>query len=227
MREIAKADMNKLSELKEAMKATILESKTISSELVKVNAKKGKKNTKDALFSLIDSINPDTNINEFTKEFLKDTTFTSRTGIVNTFLIDSQEVGSNKAAHPLKVALKEIGYSKVDFLKEYGDKSFLTDEMIESNAGGFVVGGFEVELKDAKTMAKEIAELQSKGIEHPLFNGKMGGTNHFALDGIYKVNENFASFAVPESNITMDNASRDVLVRENYKEDRFYNAKFN
>lgn len=225
MRELAKADMSKLAELKEAMKATILESKTISNELVKVNAKKGKKNTKDALFSLIDSVNPDTDINEFTKEFLKDTTFTSRTGIVNAFLIDSQEVGSNKAAHPLKVALKEIGYSKVDFLKEYGDKSFLTDEMIESNEGGFVVGGFEVDLKDAKTMAKEIAELQSKGIEHPLFNGKLGGTNHFALDGVYKVNENFASFAVPESNIVMDNASRDALVRQTYKEDKFYGAK--
>lgn len=225
MRDIAKSTPDKLSGLKEAMKATILSSKTISSELKREDSKTGKRNTEAALFKLIDSINENTDINEFTKEFLKDTTFTSRTGIINTFLIDSTDVGSNKAAHPLKVALKDLGYSKVDFLKEYGDKSFLTDKMIESNAGGFVVGGFEVDLKDAKTMAKEIAELQGKGIEHPLFNGKMGGTNHFVLDGIYGVNENFASFAVPESNIEMDNDSRDALVRENYKDDKFYNSK--
>jgi hypothetical protein len=225
MRDIAKLTPDKLSELKEAMKATILSSKTISSELKREDSKTGKRNTEAALFKLIDSIEENTDVNEFTKEFLKDTTFTSRTGIINTFLIDSTDVGSNKAAHPLKVALKDSGYSKVDFLKEYGDKSFLTDEMIESNAGGFVVGGFEVDLKDSKTMAKEIAELQGKGIEHPLFNGKMGGVNHFALDGIYGVNENFASFAVPESNIEMDNATRDRLVRENYKEDKFYSAK--
>jgi hypothetical protein len=226
MREIAQKDTTQLEQLKVSMKEAILNSAEISEELRKVDAKKGKRNTEKALFKLIDSINKDTNIEEFTKEFLADTTFKSRTGIINMFLIDSQNVGSNVAAHPLKVALKEIGYTKVDFLNEYGDKSFLTKEMIESNAGGFVVGGFEIDIKSGKDMAEQISELQSKGIAHPLFNGKLGGTNHFALDGIYDVNENFAEFAKPESEITLPNEERDALVRDFYKEDKFYEAKY-
>jgi hypothetical protein len=226
MREIAQKDATQLEQLKISMKEAILNSAEISEELQKVDAKKGKRNTEKALFKLIDSINKDTNIEEFTKEFLADTTFKSRTGIINMFLIDSQNVGSNVAAHPLKVALKEIGYTKVDFLNEYGDKSFLTKEMIESNAGGFVVGGFEIDIKSGKDMAEQISELQSKGIAHPLFNGKLGGTNHFALDGIYDVNENFAEFAKPESEITLPNEERDALVRDFYKEDKFYEAKY-
>jgi len=226
MREIAQKDATQLEQLKISMKEAILNSAEISEELQKVDAKKGKRNTEKALFKLIDSINKDTNIEEFTKEFLADTTFKSRTGIINMFLIDSQNVGSNVAAHPLKVALKEIGYTKVDFLNEYGDKSFLTKEMIESNAGGFVVGGFEIDIKSGKDMAEQISELQSKGITHPLFNGKLGGTNHFALDGIYDVNENFAEFAKPESEITLPNEERDALVRDFYKEDKFYEAKY-
>lgn len=225
MRQIAQNDPAKLESLKQSMKDTILTNKKISDELEREDSKTGKRNTEAALFKLIDSINKDTDINQFTQEFLKDTTFTSRTGILNTFLIDSLDTNSNVAAHPLKVALKENGYSKVDFLKEYGDKSFLTDKMIESNAGGFVVGGFEIDIKDAKSMASSISELQSKGIEHPLFNGKMGGTNHFALDGIYDVNDNFAAFAVPESEIKMSNEQRDELVRENYTDDKFYLKK--
>lgn len=226
MREIAQKDATQLEQLKVSMKEAILNSAEISEELQKVDAKKGKRNTEKALFKLIDSINKDTNIEEFTKEFLADTTFKSRTGIINMFLIDSQNIGSNVAAHPLKVALKEIGYTKVDFLNEYGDKSFLTKEMIESNAGGFVVGGFEIDIKSGKDMAAQISELQSKGITHPLFNGKLGGTNHFALDGIYDVNENFAEFAKPESEITLPNEERDALVRDFYKEDKFYEAKY-
>jgi len=226
MREIAQKDAAQLEQLKVSMKEAILNSKDVSAELEKVDEKSGKRNTEEALFKLIDSINKDTDIEAFTKEFLKDTTFKSRTGIINMFLIDSQNVGSNVAAHPLKVALKEIGYSKVDFLKEYGDTSFLTQEMIESNAGGFVVGGFEIDIKSKKDMDAEIAELQSKGIEHPLFNGKLGGTNHFVLDGLYDVNDNFAEFAVPQSEITLPNEERDALVRETYTEDKFYESEF-
>lgn len=222
LRDIATKSPKQLAAIKKAMKDYILSNKSITNELEKEDAKTGKRNTEKALFDLIDSINANTDVNQFTQEFLKDTTFNSRTAIINGFMIDSLDIRTNAKTDPVKLALKNAGYSKVGFLNEYGDKSFLTDDMIKNNTGNFVVGGFEVDIKSEQERNDEISGLQSKGIEHPLFNGKLGGTNHFVLDGLYDVNNNFSEYATPESAIDMPEAERDSMVRELYPNDNDY-----
>jgi hypothetical protein len=222
LRDIATKSPKQLATIKKAMKDYILSNKSITNELEKEDAKTGKRNTEKALFDLIDSINANTDVNQFTQEFLKDTTFNSRTAIINGFMIDSLDIRTNAKTDPVKLALKNAGYSKVGFLNEYGDKSFLTDDMIKNNTGNFVVGGFEVDIKSEQERNDEISGLQSKGIEHPLFNGKLGGTNHFVLDGLYDVNNNFSEYATPESAIDMPEEERDSMVRELYPNDNDY-----
>jgi hypothetical protein len=222
LKDIATKSPKQLASIKKAMKDYILGNKSITNELEKEDAKTGKRNTEKALFDLIDSINANTDVNQFTQEFLKDTTFNSRTAIINGFMIDSLNIRTNAKTDPVKLALKNAGFSKVDFLNEYGDKSFLTEDMIKNNIGNFVVGGFEVDIKSEQERNDEISGLQSKGIEHPLFNGKLGGTNHFVLDGLYDVNENFSEYAVPESAIDMPESERDSMVRELYPNDNDY-----
>lgn len=222
LRDIATKSPKQLAAIKKAMKDYILSNKSITNELEKEDAKTGKRNTEKALFDLIDSINANTDVNQFTQEFLKDTTFNSRTAIINGFMIDSLDIRTNAKTDPVKLALKNAGYSKVGFLNEYGDKSFLTDDMIKNNIGNFVVGGFEVDIKSEQERNDEISGLQNKGIEHPLFNGKLGGTNHFVLDGLYDVNNNFSEYATPESAIDMPEEERDSMVRELYPNDNDY-----
>lgn len=222
LKDIATKSPKQLTSIKKAMKDYILSNKSITNELEKEDTKTGKRNTEKALFDLIDSINANTDVNQFTKEFLKDTTFNSRTAIINGFMIDSLDIRTNAKTDPVKLALKNAGYSKVGFLNEYGDKSFLTEDMIKNNIGNFVVGGFEVDIKSEQERNTEIGELQNKGIEHPLFNGKLGGTNHFVLDGLYDVNENFSEYATPESAIDMPESERDSMVRELYPNDNNY-----
>ena len=222
LRDIATKSPKQLASIKKAMKDYILSNKSITNELEKEDSKTGKRNTEKALFDLIDSINANTDVNQFTQEFLKDTTFNSRTAIINGFMIDSLDIRTNAKTDPVKLALKNAGYSKVDFLNEYGDKSFLTDDMIKNNIGNFVVGGFEVDIKSEQERNDEISGLQNKGIEHPLFNGKLGGANHFVLDGLYDVNENFSEYATPESAIDMPESERDSMVRELYPNDNNY-----
>lgn len=222
LKDIATKSPKQLASIKKAMKDYILSNKSITNELEKEDTKTGKRNTEKALFDLIDSINANTDVNQFTQEFLKDTTFNSRTAIINGFMIDSLDIRTNAKTDPVKLALKNAGYSKVGFLNEYGDKSFLTENMIKNNIGNFVVGGFEVDIKSEQERNAEIGELQNKGIEHPLFNGKLGGTNHFVLDGLYDVNENFSEYATPESAIDMPESERDSMVRELYPNDNDY-----
>lgn len=222
LRDIATKSPKQLASIKKAMKDYILSNKSITNELEKEDSKTGKRNTEKALFDLIDSINANTDVNQFTQEFLKDTTFNSRTAIINGFMIDSLDIRTNAKTDPVKLALKNAGYSKVDFLNEYGDKSFLTADMIKNNIGNFVVGGFEVDIKSEQERNDEISGLQNKGIEHPLFNGKLGGANHFVLDGLYDVNENFSEYATPESAIDMPESERDSMVRELYPNDNNY-----
>jgi hypothetical protein len=222
LKDIATNSPEQLASIKQAMKDYVLSNKSITNELEKEDSKTGKRNTEKALFDLIDSINANTDVNQFAQEFLKDTTFNSRTAIINGFMIDSLDIRTNAKTDPVKLALKNAGYSKVGFLNEYGDKSFLTDDMIKNNTGNFVVGGFEVDIKSEQERNSEITALQSKGIEHPLFNGKLGGANHFVLDGLYDVNENFSEYATPESAIDMPESERDSMVRELYPNDNNY-----
>jgi hypothetical protein len=225
LKEVATATPEQLDSIKQAMKDYVLNNKAVADELAREDSKTGKRNTEKALFALIDSIDSNIDINQFTQEFIKDTTFNSRTAILNGFMIDSLDIRTNAKTDPVKLALKNVGYSKTGFLNEYGDSSFLTEDLISNNIGNFVVGGFEVDIKSEEQRNSEISELQNKGIEHPLFNGKLGGTNHFVLDGLYDVNENFSEYATAESAIDMAESERDDMVRELYPNDNDYKPK--
>jgi SAM-dependent methyltransferase len=246
------SDPTKLTQAKNSFKEWVMSNKGVLNNLRKESAKDGKRNTLSALFKMIDSINSNTDVNEFTKEFLKDTTFDSRKGILQGLLPDRGELKINKSTPTIKKLLLEAGFNTENFLAEYGDKTFLTEDLIAQDKGGFVVGGFEIDVKPEEEMNKQIEDLQSKGFVHPLFNGKLPGTNHFALDGIYPVNENFAKFSKPQRVFNFAKISelfsnenllpeerpkkkskvvegakyasdkRDELVRKNYKEEKSY-----
>lgn len=188
-----------LLDAKNSFKQWVLSNKKTMRNLKKEDSKTGKRNTVSALFKLIDSIDANTDVNEFTKEFLKDTTFDSRKAILQGLVPDKANLQINKNTPTIKRLLLENGFNTENFLSEYGDKTFLSEEMIKADQGGFVVGGFEIDIKPKEEMDKEIADLQSKGFVHPLFNGKVPGTNHFALDGLYDVNKNFAKFNIPQT----------------------------
>jgi hypothetical protein len=188
-----------LLEAKNSFKQWVTSNKDAMRNLKKEDSKSGKRNTLSALFNLIDSIDANTDVNAFTKEFLKDTTFDSRKAILQGLMPDKEGLQINKNTPIIKKLLLENGFNTESFLAEYGDKTFLTDDIVKSDNGGFVVGGFEINIKAEEEMLKEIEALQSKGFVHPLFNGKLPGSNHFALDGLYGVNENFAKFILPQS----------------------------
>jgi len=197
MKQLA-SDPKQLNEAKNSFKEWVQSNKEAMRNLKKEDSKKGKRNTLSSLFRLIDSIDANTDVNAFTKEFLKDTTFDSRKLIFQGLIPDKANLQMGKNTPALKRLFIENGFNTESFLAEYGDKTFLSDNLIAEDKGGFVVGGFEIDIKAEEKMLSEIEELQSKGFVHPLFNGKLPGTNHFALDGLYGVNENFVKFNKPQ-----------------------------
>jgi len=198
MKQLA-SNSKQLLEAKNSFKDWVTSNKDAMRNLKKEDSKSGKRNTLSALFNLIDSIDANTDVNAFTKEFLKDTTFDSRKAILQGLMPDKEGLQINKNTPIIKKLLLENGFNTESFLAEYGDKTFLSDDVIKSDVGGFVVGGFEINIKPEEEMLREIEALQSKGFVHPLFNGKLPGSNHFALDGLYGVNENFAKFNLPQT----------------------------
>jgi hypothetical protein len=223
-KEIANSSRD-LKKAKASLKEWIKNNKGIDNALRSVNTKRNKKNTEQALFNLIDSVNANMDIDQFVREFINDTAFDSRTGILGSIIIPTADTRTNVKTPFVKSAMKEAGFNRFDFLKKYGDNTILTDQMILDDIGGFVVGGFEVDIKDRKTREAETLALQEKGITHPLFNGKIGGTNAFVLDGLYDVNQNFSHVATPQTIIKLPAKQRDALVRKTYKDDSAYEEK--
>lgn len=181
-----------------------------------------------ALFDVLDSINADSDIDELVKEFLDVTTFNIRKDFGLGILLEHENVQQNKGTTYSKTALNKIGYNIHNFLKEYGDNTILTEDMIMNNRGGFVVGGFEIDVTSPDKREALIKETQEKGIVHPLFNAKLPGTKHFRLDAPYPVQDNFGKYAVPDrviDNAKITKEQVDILVRENYKENSFYKTE--
>ncbi len=197
----------------------LLENKNIATEMNKKDA------NKEALIELISNIQ-NYNEEQFGFEWIKDTTFEARRRILESLLIFSDNIATNKKTNPTKLKLKEEGFNTTDFLMEYGDVKLLGENNIKDNNGGFAVGGFEMVVpEDTKLAAKEASE---RGFAHPQFNGKLPSNgNNFMFDGLYPVQENFVEFATPETQIKPESrAEADKLVREIYKEDKFYKPKF-
>jgi len=223
LKEIAVSSKEELRKTKEAIKEFIKGSTSIQKELKKTDANQ-KRGSEKRLFDFIDSIDENTNLEEAVKEFLNDTTFTIRTVLGQGILFKNKDIRATKSTNYSKIALNNVGYNIYDFLKEYGDNTILTDDLILNNIGGYVVGGFELDVLPKEQREALINDTQNKGIVHPLFNAKLPGTNHFRLDGLYGVQENFSEYAVPDTQISLSNEERDNLVREIYKDDNFYKA---
>jgi hypothetical protein len=224
LKEIAASSKEELAKTKDAIKSFIKGSKAIQNELKNDQAAL-KRGSEKRLFDLIDSIDENTNLEEAVKEFLNDTTFTIRKELGKGIILENKNIRTNKSTNYSKIALNNVGYNIYDFLKEYGDNTFLTDDLILNNTGGYVVGGFELDVLPKEQREALINDIQGSGIVHPLFNAKLPGTNHFRLDGLYDVQENFAEYAKPDTEISLSKEERDALVREIYKDDKFYKAE--
>jgi ribosomal protein S18 acetylase RimI-like enzyme len=162
---------------------------------------------------------------KLTNKLLELTTFDVRKIFMKGVLFDLNTTGSSKKTTYSKIALRNIGYTIQNFLSEYGDNTTLTDEMYLNDEGGYVVGGFEINTMTKETANEFIESMQSKGITHPLFNGKLPGTNHFVLDGLYSVQDNFGRFAAPNWEVDNSKISEEEvnsLVRKYYSDDSFY-----
>jgi hypothetical protein len=224
LKEIAASSKEELAKTKDAIKSFIKGSKAIQNELKNDQAAL-KRGSEKRLFDLIDSIDENTNLEEAVKEFLNDTTFTIRKELGKGIILENKNIRTNKSTNYSKIALNNVGYNIYDFLKEYGDNTFLTDDLILNNTGGYVVGGFELDVLPKEQRETLINDIQGSGIVHPLFNAKLPGTNHFRLDGLYDVQENFSEYAKPDTEISLSKEERDALVREIYKDDKFYKAE--
>ena len=192
----------------------IKEAKEKGEEIKKSEAGAKRRTSKVELFKLIDSIQPNSNLKELTDAYLNCTTFNTRKYIGMGVLSEHKDVQTNEKTTKSKLLFREVGATIYDFLKEYGDQSFLTEDMMLNNVGGFTVGGFELDVTSVEEREKLIEEIQTKGILHPLFNGKLPGTNHFILDGVYDVQENFGEFARPEKGIDMSTQLDKVTAKE-------------
>lgn len=220
--EIANSNAEDLAKSKEAIAEFINSSKDV--------AKKTKnEQERQQIIDVIDRIQPNMSAKELAdlqQEYIDKTTFDTRKAIGIGIMSDKADTRTNKSTTYSKIAFNKLGFNMFNFLKEYGDNTILTDDLILNDKGGYVVGGFELNvLPEGEERDNQIKELQDKGIVHDMFNAKLGGVNHFTLDGLYDVNENFARFAEPESEIDkakLSNEERDKLVRENYTEDKYY-----
>jgi hypothetical protein len=173
----------------------------------------------EKLAELIGSVNAKTDNKEFVKKFIDITTFIERKAYLKKI------IPSGKSNRKGVQDFNDINVNVVNFLKEYGDKSFMTPEMIDKNDGNFVVGGFEINVLSKKENNLEIIDIQGKGIEHPLFNAKVPGINHFKLDGPYDVQKNFEAFATPETQIDYTKTTEEEitkLINEKYSDDKYY-----
>ena len=177
------------------------------------------------LIRLIDSINSKTDIDAAVQDFLSITTFNIRKELGLGILLANKNTRITEKTNSAKVAFNSLGYNIFNFLKEYGDSSILDDNIILNNRGGLLVGGFELDVLPTSERDKLILDTQKKGIKHPLFNAKLPGTNHFVLDGIYDVQENFGKYAKKDLEIALEEGIVDSLVKKYYQTDEYYDAE--
>lgn len=188
-----------------------------------------KNKTQQKLIDLIK--NPEIyNEKTFAEEFIKDTTFEARRTILESLIPITSDVKTNKSTPYIKQSLKDIGFNRLDFLKEYGDNTLFTEDMYLGNEGGFLAAGFEIELPKKEQLDEFISKYKNNGVKHPQFNGKLPSTGEsFLLDGLYPVNENFVEYAKDETLIDRDVLSDEELkniVQESFPNDSFYEDKF-
>jgi hypothetical protein len=222
--EVANTNEEDLIKSKEAIAEYIMSGKGDGETKVPLTPAK-RKEISDILGKVTPNMT-DKQLAKLQQEYIDATTFKTRKAIGIGIMSDKIETGTNKGTTYSKIALNKLGFSMFNFLKEYGDNTILTDDLISQDKGGYVVGGFELDvLPEGEERDNNINELQSKGIVHDMFNAKLAGINHFTLDGLYDVNENFARFAKLDTELDTDKLSKseqNQLVRDTYKEDKYY-----
>ena len=206
------------SEVINGVQKILDENKTVKKDLKKKNK------TSNKIMELVSSPEKYSET-EFAKQWILDTTFETRRILLKTLFIKSQQTRVTKKTNKAKLALKDAGFDMQSFLMEYGDIKLLGENNLREDNGGFVVGGFEMEVP--KDIPATIEELKTRGIEHPQFNGKIPSNgNNYMFDGLYPIQDNFVGYVKPETQIIeglkdeADAAVRDMFQNEtSYKDE--------
>ena len=110
----------------------------------------------------------------------------------------------SKRTNTVAKELGELGFDMDGFLDEYAQKEFMIQGMLDTDRSSHVVAGFQVNTANKEDAESAVEQIQSRGILHGLFDGKVPAVNgtNFYLDGLYEVKTNFAKdfleFAVPD-----------------------------
>ena len=185
-----------------------------SKEQIKELSEKRSRGSIENLIKFFSSIKKDSDIDALVEEYLLDTTFNVRKILGQGLIVKNKDVKPNKNTTYSKIALNNVGYNIYEFLKEYGDSTILDEDMMLNDKGGFLVGGFELDVLPAEERLALINDTQSRGIKHPLFNAKLPGKKHFRLDALYPVNQNFVRFAKPDKAINLNKEEIDKVVKK-------------
>ena len=190
-----------------------------------VSAVVKKNNSREQLLELLRNPSSYTEA-EFANEWIADTSFDARRELLKSMIITSQETRTNKSTPSYKISLKDAGFTMQDFLMEYGDVELLGENNLMEDKGGFLVGGFVMEVPsdiDAESNA-----VEGRGFTHPQFNGKLPSVgNHVMFDGLYPIQENLVEFAKSESQlIKIKKGETNERVRELAKTKDIFLDKF-
>ena len=160
---LKKTNQQAYSEVIGGVQKILDENKTVKKDLKK------KDKTSNKIMELVSSPEKYSET-EFAKQWILDTTFDTRRILLKTLFIKSQQTRVTKKTNKSKLALKDAGFDMQSFLMEYGDIKLLGENNLREDNGGFVVGGFEMEVP--KDIPAIIEELNTRGIEHPQFNSR-------------------------------------------------------
>ncbi len=161
---------------------------------------KDSKVTKEQIFELfnqVDVLSQEDFVDNLIRKNKLNTSLNFRRGFGRTVLFPTIVTGKKKKKvereNPVAIELNRLGFNMDGFLDEYGQKEFMTQEMLDTDKSSYMVAGFQVNTRNEKDAESAVEQIQSGGILHGLFDGKVPavkGTN-FYLDGLYEVRKNF------------------------------------
>ena len=149
------------------------------------------------LFNQVDVLSQEDFVDNLIRKNKLNTSLNFRRGFGRTVLFPTIVTGKKKKKvereNPVAIELNRLGFNMDGFLDEYGQKEFMIQEMLDTDKSSYMVAGFQVNTRNEKDAESAVEQIQSGGILHGLFDGKVPavkGTN-FYLDGLYEVRKNF------------------------------------
>jgi hypothetical protein len=129
-------------------------------------------------------------VNTFIKELVSNKyAFPFRQELAKSILTATEETKINKSTNEVKRILNESGITQMGFHNTYGEKQLVENLYVKdgdvTGQWGSVYGGFTLDPN------ADFKSIQNKGLVHPQFNAKLPGYDHFLLDGVYGVDDNF------------------------------------